>query len=215
MRADAERNREAVLRAAGRLFDATDDPERVSMDDIAAEARVGKGTLFRRFGDRAGLIRALYEERTERLRTSLAPDPARSPLENVTLLMTATLRFKSENRALARALENQGSGSPYTNAGYDHWHRQLAELIAEARGPEAADFLAHALLAAVRSDLVAHLDDWPAERVRAGVATLAASVMGQPTGTGPAGMAAAPERLAAADAGTSTAPPEIASPDAT
>ena len=53
-RADAARNRGKVLAAAERLF-AERGPSRVSMDAVAAEAGVGKGTLFRRFGDRAGL----------------------------------------------------------------------------------------------------------------------------------------------------------------
>ena len=58
VRADAERNREKVLCAAARLF-AEHGVENVSMDAIAAAAGVGKGTLFRRFGDRAGLAPAV------------------------------------------------------------------------------------------------------------------------------------------------------------
>ena len=60
-RADARRNRERILCAAARLIDqhGIDD---ISMDDVAAEAGVGKGTLYRRFGDRASLVRALIEE---------------------------------------------------------------------------------------------------------------------------------------------------------
>uniref|UniRef100_UPI002FF0ABD1 helix-turn-helix domain-containing protein n=1 Tax=Streptomyces cyaneofuscatus TaxID=66883 RepID=UPI002FF0ABD1 len=65
-RADAARNREAVLAAADRLFAEHDSPGTVTMADIAAAAGVGKATLFRGFGDRTGLIRALHE-------THLAP----------------------------------------------------------------------------------------------------------------------------------------------
>src|SRR4051794_34272066 len=57
-RADAARNREKLLCAARRLF-AERGPDRVSMDEIAQEAGVGKGTLFRRFQSRGGLMRAL------------------------------------------------------------------------------------------------------------------------------------------------------------
>lgn len=53
-RADAARNRAKVLAAATKLF-AEEGVEAVSMDAVAAEAGVGKGTLFRRFGDKAGL----------------------------------------------------------------------------------------------------------------------------------------------------------------
>ena len=48
-RADAMRNHERVLCTAARLF-AERGPENCSMDLIATEAGVGKGTLFRRFG---------------------------------------------------------------------------------------------------------------------------------------------------------------------
>lgn len=61
-RADAARNRDRILCAAQRLFDESDDPNSVTMDAVAAAAGVGKGTVFRRFGDRAGLMRALLDE---------------------------------------------------------------------------------------------------------------------------------------------------------
>ena len=60
-RADARRNRERILCAAARLVDER-GIEAVSMDDVAAAAGVGKGTLYRRFGDRWTLLRALIEE---------------------------------------------------------------------------------------------------------------------------------------------------------
>jgi AcrR family transcriptional regulator len=60
-RADARRNRERILCAVARLVDER-GIDGVSMDDVAAEAGVGKGTLYRRFGDRWSLLRALIEE---------------------------------------------------------------------------------------------------------------------------------------------------------
>ncbi|MEU1586622.1 TetR/AcrR family transcriptional regulator [Micromonospora sp. NPDC005710] len=178
MRADALRNRESVLAAAGRLFDAATDPDQVSMDDIAAAAGVGKGTLFRRFGDRIGLIRALYEQRGLRLRDALAVSPTRPAAEQAVDLLRAMLRFKLDNRVLTLALESAGGGSPYRNEAYDHWHAVLTGLVAEARGPQTADYLAHALLAAVRSDLVEHLRDWPEDRWHEGLNALVGSVLG-------------------------------------
>jgi AcrR family transcriptional regulator len=60
-RGDAAANRERVLCAARRLF-VQRGAGAVSMDAVAAAAGVGKGTVFRRFGDRAGLCAALLDE---------------------------------------------------------------------------------------------------------------------------------------------------------
>src|SRR2546429_9553028 len=61
-RADAARNRAAVLQAAARLF-AEHGVAAVSMDQVAAAAGGGKGTVFRRFGDKAGRAGALLATR--------------------------------------------------------------------------------------------------------------------------------------------------------
>ncbi|MDO8212383.1 TetR/AcrR family transcriptional regulator [Conexibacter sp. CPCC 206217] len=60
-RADAAANRLRILAAARRLISER-GAEHTSMDDIAAAAGVGKGTLFRRFDSRAGLTQALLDE---------------------------------------------------------------------------------------------------------------------------------------------------------
>src|ERR1700749_3106317 len=60
-RADAARNRRAVLDAAARLF----------ARDGAPEGGVGKGTVFRRFGDRASLARAVLSEQESGLQEAL------------------------------------------------------------------------------------------------------------------------------------------------
>src|ERR1700754_1638030 len=60
-RGDAARNRVLLLDAARRLI-AERGADAVSMDDIAAAAGVGKGTVFRRFGSRAGLMMVLLDE---------------------------------------------------------------------------------------------------------------------------------------------------------
>jgi AcrR family transcriptional regulator len=72
---DAARNRAAVLDAAARLF-AEHGVGAVSMDAIAAAAGVGKGTLFRRFGDKSGLAVALLDERERELQKQMISGPA-------------------------------------------------------------------------------------------------------------------------------------------
>ena len=83
-RADAARNRLRVLEAFERLC-ARDGIDHVSMDAVAAEAGVGKGTIYRRFGDRSGLALALLGEDERKLqnavlrgRTPLGPEHRRS-----------------------------------------------------------------------------------------------------------------------------------------
>ena len=60
-RRDAARNREALLRAAAELIEGC-DARAVTMDAVAARAGVGKGTVFRRFGSREGLMAALLDQ---------------------------------------------------------------------------------------------------------------------------------------------------------
>ena len=61
LRRDAERNRRRILEAASAAF--TERGLAVTMDDIAARAGVGVGTVYRRFPDKELLIEALLEDR--------------------------------------------------------------------------------------------------------------------------------------------------------
>ena len=77
MRADAQRNHDAVLAAAKAVFAqaGTDAP----MEDVARAAGVGKGTLYRRFPTREHLFAAILQERVDELdasaqRALAAPD---------------------------------------------------------------------------------------------------------------------------------------------
>lgn len=78
-RADAARNREAILAAALRLVE-TRGVDCLTMDSVAAEAGVGKGTLFRRFESREGLMAAvLNESETAWQRSVLSGPPPLGP----------------------------------------------------------------------------------------------------------------------------------------
>ncbi|QMU77268.1 helix-turn-helix transcriptional regulator [Streptacidiphilus sp. PB12-B1b] len=133
------------------------------MADIAAAAGVGKGTLFRAFGDRTGLLRALYEARLEPLRQAVETGPpplgpTTPPLERVPALLDALLCFKLDNRRLALALEETGnSSSPYRADHYGRWHALLQHTLDQLPDVADSNFTAHALLAATRADLVEHL----------------------------------------------------------
>ncbi|MEU6224143.1 TetR family transcriptional regulator [Streptomyces sp. NPDC047042] len=185
-REDAVRNREAVLAAADVLFARSEGAEDVTMAEVAAAAGVGKGTLFRAFGDRAGLLRALYEARLEPIREAVESGPpplgpTTPPRLRVPALLDALLCFKLDNRRLALALEESGSGSPYEAEHYGRWHGLLRGVLDEIPGLTDNDFTAHTLLAAVRADLVEHLagrEGVPRERMRAQLANLTARVLG-------------------------------------
>jgi len=73
-RADAARNRARILAAAAELV-AERGIEQVSMDDVARAACVGTGTLYRRFGDRAGLALALLDDHTRAFQDALIAGP--------------------------------------------------------------------------------------------------------------------------------------------
>src|ERR687883_183376 len=103
-RADAARNRRRVLDAAARLFE-RDGAAHVSMDAVAAAAGVGKGTLFRRFGDRASLARSVLSERERRLQDALIRGPApvgpgAAPAERLSAFGSAYLEFLERNSGL-------------------------------------------------------------------------------------------------------------------
>src|SRR3954465_12925333 len=73
-RADAARNRQRILVAAGELVSES-GIDAVSMEDVAKAACVGTGTLYRRFGDRAGLAFALLDEQTRDFQNALIAGP--------------------------------------------------------------------------------------------------------------------------------------------
>jgi len=162
-RSDAARNRAAVLAAADELFATAAAPARVSMDDVAAGAGVGKGTLFRAFGSRAALIQALWALRTEPLRHAIESGPpplgpGADPRRRIVAILDAILVVKLDNRHLTLALEERsGSASLYEQPQYQLVHRLLSDLLRDVGRGKESELLAHLLLAAVRADLVDHL----------------------------------------------------------
>ena len=64
-RADAQRNRDRILDVAKKAF--TRSGADTSLDDIAREAAVGPGTLYRHFPTREKLLEAVYRSEVEKL----------------------------------------------------------------------------------------------------------------------------------------------------
>ncbi|BBA98077.1 putative transcriptional regulator [Actinacidiphila reveromycinica] len=158
--------RELVLAAAERLFAGANAPKAVTMDDIAAAAGVGKGTLFRAFGSRDGLLDALFAAQAAPLRAELEREgspvgPEVPPLERVLAVLDALVSFKFAHRHLTAARELAGSGL-LTSPHYVWMHDTLRGMVEEI-GPPAvesaasADYTAHVLLGALRVDLLDEL----------------------------------------------------------
>ncbi|MEU0094719.1 helix-turn-helix domain-containing protein [Kribbella sp. NPDC006257] len=156
-RADARRNRLKVLEAAERLF-AEHGVKNVSLDAIAAAAGVGKGTVFRRFGDRAGLAVALLDEREVELQGKILTGPpplgpGAAPVARVTAFLDAYLDLLDRHVELFMDSENASDSARYRIGSYRLWHRHLSILIAEARPELDVDYTAHFLLAPLAADL--------------------------------------------------------------
>ena len=149
-RADAAANRRKVLAAAERLF-TRDGPANVTMDAVAAEAGVGKGTLFRRFGDRAGLARAIISEPEAALQDELirgAPPlgPGAPPLERLVAFGRAYLHFLDSHREILRAAE--GAYEDYlASSPYAVYRTHVTLLLREGGVTEHTDYLADVVLA--------------------------------------------------------------------
>ncbi len=184
-RADAARNRRKVLAAAARLF-AEKGVESVSMDAVAAAAGVGKGTLFRRFGDKSGLAAALLDERERDLQQRILSGPP--PLgpgaparDRLSAFFAAYLEYVLGHLDLVRMSETASPGARFRIGAYRFWHRHVAILLAEARPDADAEPLSHALLAAVSAEVAGVLRaEYGAGRAAAAVTCLVDSVSHQP-----------------------------------
>ncbi|SDJ02438.1 TetR/AcrR family transcriptional regulator [Nonomuraea jiangxiensis] len=179
-RADAARNRAAVLAAAEALFQ-REDLDHVSLARIAQAAGVGKATIMRRFGDLLGLVDALIAPRVtalqSRVRSGKPPlGPGGDAVARLHAYLDALLDFVLENRTLIRALEHYGPHAYYANPASRFWIDELADRIHAARPTVDAGYLAHAVFTALRADVIDYLrwhQHMDTERIRAGVHALA------------------------------------------
>ena len=181
-RADAARNRQAILAAAEDLLRRY-EPDQVSIERVAAAAQVSKGTVFHRFGSRTGLMRALMEERAltlhEALTTGPPPlGPGAPPADRLVACLDAIVGVASRNIGLMTAHEHALATRKDTaterdaNPVYVFWHGHIAALIAEARPDLDAELVAHILLGSLHSEAIVQL-------VRAGESERLATCMRQ------------------------------------
>jgi len=179
-RADAARNRAVVLEAAAALF-REHGVDAVSMDAVAAAAGVGKGTLFRRFGDKAGLAVALLDEQERTLQEAILFGPAPlgpgkpgddpTPRDRLHAFVAAYLDYLLAHLPLVHMSETASPGARYRIGAYRFWHRHVSLLLSDRDDPQAD---AHTLLAALAAEHVqAATGDLGETRVRRAALTLA------------------------------------------
>jgi AcrR family transcriptional regulator len=171
-RADAARNRRLILDAAAALIDER-GIDAVSMDDLARRAGVGAGTIYRRFGDRAGLALALLDDHTRAFQDALISGPP--PLgpgapaaERLHAFGEGYLDFVGRHADLLLVAVPPGrdGGGPF-----QMYATHLVILLRQAAPHLDAEFTAQALLAVLapahhrrfRREL-----GWPIERLRRG-----------------------------------------------
>ncbi|MGW6903102.1 TetR/AcrR family transcriptional regulator [Streptomyces sp. NPDC054940] len=161
-RADAARNRARLLEAAALLV-AERGAEHVTMREVAETAGVGKATLFRRFGDRDGLLLALlgeaeaeFEEAYTEGPPPLGPGaPARDRLEAFGCALIERIVADADlGAALSRQVLPKRRHASDTGRAF---HQHVSSLLREAGVEGDRDLLAHALLAFVNFETTDYL----------------------------------------------------------
>jgi AcrR family transcriptional regulator len=133
LRADAVRNRQKILETAEHMF--AKHGLGVSVDDIADEANIGIGTLYRHFPTKQALIAALagahfeqFADRAEQLARS--PQPMAALRELIELMVTES----ADKRDLLEALGgSKWTSGPEIEPLRARYRRALSNLFANAQ----------------------------------------------------------------------------------
>jgi AcrR family transcriptional regulator len=148
---------------------------------VAAAAGVGKGTLFRRFGDKSGLAAALLDQEERALQEAILfgpaplgpgqPDEHPTPRERLRAFVGAYLDYLLAHLAVVRMSETASPGARYRIGAYRFWHQHVSLILAGNTDPGTD---AHTLLAVLGADHVhAVLSEVDADRIRQGALGLA------------------------------------------
>ncbi|MFI9155163.1 TetR/AcrR family transcriptional regulator [Streptomyces sp. NPDC053367] len=184
LRADAARNRAKLLDAAARLI-AEHGAAGVTMEAVAAAAQVGKGTVFRRFGDRTGLLNALLDHSERRFQAAFIGGPpplgpGAPPVERLVAFGHAVLRRTVEQLDLQLAAE-PSIERRFAAAPRQALHAHVAMLLRRQLPQADTELLAHTLMGYLNPVLIHHLIRqcaMPMDRLEAGWTDLVARVTG-------------------------------------
>src|SRR5579863_5703042 len=118
-RADAQRNRERILEVAKEAF--TRHGANTSLDDVAKQARVGPGTLYRHFPTREALLEAVYRTEVEKLAAAEQKFAATmSPVEALRAWMLLFVDYIAAKQIIAPALNTVVGGPSKLYEGSRH-----------------------------------------------------------------------------------------------
>jgi AcrR family transcriptional regulator len=131
-RADAERNRDRVLEVAKQAF--TRSGADASLDDIAKQAGVGAGTLYRHFPSRAALIEAVYRTEVEKLAAAERNfAETMPPIEALRAWMLLFVDYIATKKIIAPALNTLlGGHSKVFEASYNRIWEAIRALVKRA-----------------------------------------------------------------------------------
>lgn len=183
-RSDAARNRELLLRAARDLI-AGCGIDAVTMDAVAARAGLGKGTVFRRFESREGLMAAVLDHSETEWQAAVISGPpplgpGAPPRERLLALGRSRLESTLLHAELIRAAGHAGSRS---YAAYSFTGMHVRYLLGELGVTGDVPLLATALLAPLELAVVeqqVRVEHLPVERVYVGWADLVHRVITPP-----------------------------------
>lgn len=157
-RADAARNRKKILVAAERLFTefGTDN---VSMDAVAEAAGVGKGTLYRRFGDRSGLARAILDEHEREFQEAIIRGepplgPGASPGDRLIAFGRGMLEMTERYGDLLLAAESGAPGARFQGPVYATHRMHVLSLLKEMAPGVDHEYFTDVLLAALSAEMI-------------------------------------------------------------
>ena len=127
LRADARRNRDAILAAARTVFDSA---EELRFDDFAARAGVGVGTLYRHFPTREALAAAVYQGEVAAL-CERARDSSLPPGDALAAFLREFADYIVTHGALARTFSALVDPAIQSEGG-NELERTVGDLIARA-----------------------------------------------------------------------------------
>jgi AcrR family transcriptional regulator len=181
-RRDAARNRLALLEAAQRLVDHC-GVDGVTMDAVAAAAGVGKGTVFRRFHSREGLMAALLDHsETEWQAAVLSGPPPLGPGADPWDRLMAFGRSRLETTLLhADLIRHAGRAGSRSFAAYSFAAMHLRHLLDQLGVTGDLPLLATALMAPLEAPILdqqVRIEGLDVDRVFAGWVDLARRIVG-------------------------------------